>query len=193
MNIIIKAIFMRLKGVDFSIKKLFFLIVYYKLVRFFPSNKFGKRARYICCKHIFRRCGKNVNVERGAIFGSGRDIEIGDNSGLGINCCIPSNTIIGNDVMMGPNCYILPHNHAFDRTDIPMWKQGLTEKKQTVIEDDCWIGRNVTMTPGRTIKKGSIIAACAVLTKDFPEYSIVGGNPAKLIKSRLNEENSHNH
>lgn len=109
-----------------------------------------------------------------------------------MNACIPGNTKIGNDVMMGPNCYILPHNHSFDRTDIPMRKQGFTEKKQTIIEDDVWIGRDVTMTPGRIIKKGSIIAACAVLTKDFPEYSIVGGNPAKFLKSRQNEENSNN-
>ena len=123
-------------------------------------------------------------MERGAHFGSGRDIEIGDNSGIGINACIPSNTIIGQDVMMGPNCYILANNHAFDRTDIPMSQQGFTEREQAIIEDDVWIGRDVTMTPGRKIKRGSIIAACAVLTKDFPEYSIVGGNPAKLIKSR---------
>ena len=68
-----------------------------------------------------------------------------------------------------------------------MCKQGFSEKKQVIIEDDVWIGRNVTMTPGRIIKKGSIVAACAVLTKNFPEYSIVGGNPAKLIKSRNNE------
>ena len=91
--------------------------------------------------------------------------------------------------MMGPNCYILASNHAFSRTDIPMWQQGFTERKQVVIEDDVWIGRDVTMTPGRIVKRGSIIAACTVLTKNFPEYSIVGGNPAKFIKSRLNEEN----
>lgn len=180
---------MKLKGIEFPIKKIICLILYYGIARYWPNNKIflggGKLIRYKLVKCIFKRCGKNVNVERLAIFGSGRDIEIGDNSGLGINCCVPSNTIIGNDVMMGPNCYILPHNHAFDRIDIPMWRQGFTEKKQTVIEDDCWIGRDVTMTPGRTIRKGSIIAACAVLTKDFPEYSIVGGNPAKFIKSRI--------
>lgn len=183
---------MKIKGAEISVKKMFFLVVYYRLARFLPSNKFGKKIRYICCKRIFKFCGKNVNVERGANFGSGREIEIGDNSGIGINACIPSNTKIGNDVMMGPNCYILSHNHSFERNDIPMWKQGFKEKKQTIIGDDIWIGRNVTMTPGRTIRKGSIIAACAVLTKDFPEYSIVGGNPAKLIKTRQNEEDSNN-
>lgn len=185
---------MRLKGIEFKLKTVVCLVLYYAVFRYWPNKKFflggGKFLRYQLVRRIFKKCGKNVNVERGANFGSGRDIEIGDNSGIGVNACIPSNTIIGRDVMMGPNCYILANNHAFDRTDIPMWKQGFTERKSTIIEDDVWIGRNVTMTPGRKIRKGSIVAACTVLTKDFPEYSIVGGNPAKLIKSRLNEENS---
>lgn len=55
------------------------------------------------------------------------------------------------------------------------------QKKLTIIEDDVWIGRNVTMTPERTIKTGSIIGTGCVLTKDFPPYSIVGGNPGRLI------------
>lgn len=54
----------------------------------------------------------------------------------------------------------------------------------TVIEDDCWIGMNTLMTPGRHISKGTIIGMGSILTKDFPPYSVVGGNPAKLIKSR---------
>ena len=175
---------MKLKGVDFPIQKVIYLALYYAIGRYWPNMVGGKRIRYQLVKRIFKKCGKNVNVERYANFGSGRDIEIGDNSGLGINCCIPSNTIIGSDVMMGPNCYILPHNHAFSRIDIPMIQQGYTPKLKTVIQDDVWIGRDVTMLPGRTIKKGSIVAACCVLTKDFPEYSIVGGNPARLIRSR---------
>ena len=60
----------------------------------------------------------------------------------------------------------------------------MTEKKITRIGHDVWIGRDVHMTPSRTISDGSVIAMIAVLTKDFPPYSVVGGNPAKLIKSR---------
>ena len=101
---------------------------------------------------------------------------------------IPSNTVIGKNVMMGPNCYILPHNHIFSRTDIPMIEQGLEAPKATVIEDDVWIGRNVSMTCGRHIRKGSIIAMGCVLCKDFPAYSIVGGVPSKLIRNRKDEE-----
>lgn len=85
---------------------------------------------------------------------------------------------------MGHNCYILSQNHRFDDLSLPMGNQGYILGKQTIIEDDVWIGRDVLMTTGRTVKKGLIIAARCVLTKDFPEYSIVGGNPSKLIRSR---------
>ena len=86
--------------------------------------------------------------------------------------------------MMGPNCFILHRNHCFERTDVPMIEQGFSSSRQTIIDDDVWIGRDVLMTPGRHIKTGSIIAARCVLCKDFPEYSIIGGNPSRLIRNR---------
>ena len=140
--------------------------------------------RYALCKQIFKKCGKHVNIERKAWFASGLDIEIGDYSGIGINAHVPNGTIIGNYVMMGPNCFILDVNHKVSDVDTPMCFQGHVPKKITRIGNDVWIGRDVHMTPGRTIADGSIIAMGAVLTKDFPTYSIVGGNPAKLIKYR---------
>ena len=141
--------------------------------------------RYKRCKHIFLSCGKNVKIEQKAYIASWYNLVIGDNHGLGINCCIPQNTVIGENVMMGPNCYILAQNHDVSRTDIPMIQQGFIAPKQTVIKDDVWIGRDVLMTPGRIIEKGTIIAGGCVLCKDFPAFSIVGGNPSRLIKSRL--------
>ena len=179
---------MKIRNREFSVGKILCLALYYGVARWLPlSSKMGgvgKAVRYTLCKRIFKACGKNVNIERKANFGSGLDIEIGDNSGLGINCMVPSNTKIGKNVMMGPNVYILAQNHRFDRLDIPMCQQGFSPKATTVIEDDVWIGRDVLMTPGRTIKTGSIIAGGCVLCKDFPEYSIVGGDPSRLIKSR---------
>lgn len=183
---------MRLKGRDVSIKKLFYLFIYYSFLYYLPSSVciispvgyLSKKLRYLCCRRIFKYCGKNVNIERKANFGSGLNIEIGDNSGIGINASIPSDTIIGKNVMMGPNCYILAINHLFDKIETPMIKQGFSTPKTTYIGDDVWIGRDVLMTPGRVIKQGSIIAGGCVLCKDFPEYSIVGGNPSVLIKTR---------
>lgn len=103
-------------------KKIIFLALYYSFLYYLPASttpiigKYCRRLRYNCCKHIFRKCGKNVNIERKAWFGSGVNIIIGDNSGLGINSSIPNDTIIGENVMMGPNCYILQADHAFART-----------------------------------------------------------------------------
>lgn len=85
---------------------------------------------------------------------------------------------------MGPNCFILDVNHDISDTTRPMSQQGKTEKKITRISNDVWIGRDVHMTPGRIIADGSVIAMRSVLTKDFPPYSIVGGNPAKIIRYR---------
>lgn len=173
-----------------KMKKYVYLILYYGIAQYLPSSisKFGgsisKRFRYILCRNIFKECGENVNIERLAKFGNGRGVCIGDNSGIGINCTVPNNIIIGRNVMMGPNCYILATNHVFNSVEIPMNKQGIVKGKITIINDDVWIGRNVLMTTGRHIKKGSIIAMGSVLTKDFPEYAIVGGNPAKLIRFR---------
>lgn len=183
---------MRLNGHDVSLKKMFYLFIYYSFLYYLPSSvciispigKLSRKLRYLCCRRIFRYCGENVNIERKANFGSGLNIEIGDNSGIGINASIPSNTVIGRNVMMGPNCYILAMNHIFDKTEIPMITQGFSTKKTTYIGDDVWIGRDVLMTPGRVVKRGSIVAAGCVLCKDFPEYSIVGGNPSVLIKTR---------
>ena len=179
---------MKLRGVNFNWKTIIALSLYYGFAYYLPmSNKFfgiGGKIRRVLCKQIFLKMGHNVNVEKHACFGSGRGIVIGDNSGLGVNCLVPSNTIIGDNVMMGPNCYIFTSNHDFSRTDIPMIRQGFTEKKQTIIGNDVWIGRNVSMTPGRYIADGTIIGACCMLTKDFPEYSVVGGNPSRLIRLR---------
>ena len=181
---------MRIRSIEISVSQLFFLALYYGLLYYLPENTnplFGKLScllRYRCCRHIFKQCGTDVHIERKAHFGSGRNICIGNRSGIGVNARIPSNTVIGENVMMGPNCYILAQNHKFDRTDIPMIQQGFEMPRQTVIGNDVWIGRDVLMTPGRNIADGSIIAGGCVLTKDFAPYSIIGGNPGKLIKSR---------
>lgn len=184
---------MQINGHDLLLKKRFFKFLYYNFAIYLPRGtsrpfgKVGKFFRRVICKQIFEYCGKNVNVERGAYFGSGFHIRIGDNSGIGVNCVIPEGSVIGNDVMMGPNCYFHTHNHEFIRTDIPMRQQGYTENKGAIIDDDVWIGRDVSVMVGRHISKGTIVAANSVVTKDFPPFSVIGGNPAKFIKSRLEQ------
>ena len=172
-------------------KRKFFLVLYYLIARWLPDSYFpiigrlSNAFRVFCVKHIFKKCGKISTINRNIYFGNGLDIEIGDYSGIGANSVIPNNTKIGKYVMMAPDVHIISDNHKFDTIDRPMCFQGSNKHHPpTIIDDDVWIGVRVIMTPGRHIKRGSIIAAGAVLTKDFDEYSVVGGNPAKLIKSR---------
>lgn len=168
-----------------------FLIIYYGLAQHLPSSysiwggKFWNMIRIFCCRRIFKYCGKVSTIDRHAYFGNGRNVEIGDYSGIGANCVVPNNIIIKKYVMMAPWVHILSNNHTFSDTEKPMCFQGYTKKETpTIIDDDCWLGTRVILTHGHHIGRGSILAAGAVVTKDVEPYSIVGGNPAKLIKKR---------
>lgn len=169
--------------------KFLYLSLYYLLVKNLPetNNRYFRIIRlfrYFVASRIITKCEKNVNVEKGANFGTGKDIEIGDNSGLGVNCYIRGPLKIGKDVMMGPEVIILTNSHNFDSLDIPMNLQGNSEPKQVVIGNDVWIGSRVIILPGVKVGNGAILGAGAVVTKDVEPYAIVGGNPAKVIKYR---------
>ena len=164
-------------------------VLYFGFARYLPVsyNPLGlgltKPFRAMLCRFMFQKCGKNVNVERGAWFGY--NIEIGDNSGIGINSELntPGGIFIGNNVMMGPDVMIITQNHKHDDITKPMLEQGF-ERAPVIIEDDVWIGTRVIILPGVKIGRSSIIGAGAVVTKDIPPFSIAGGNPAKVIKKR---------
>ena len=129
--------------------------------------------------------GKDINIQRKATIS--RRVSIGDCSGIGMDCVIQGGVKIGKNVMMGPQVFIYTQNHCHERIDIPMITQGYEEEKPVVIEDDVWIGSRVTILPGVHIGEGSIIGASAVVTKNVPAYAIVGGNPARVLKSRKTE------
>lgn len=172
--------------------KYIYLVIYYSVLRYLPSNSFfikpigrlSGRLRYYTCRHIFKYCGKGVGIERLASFGTGKNLIIGDNSNLGINCKVPSDIKIGNDVMMGPNFTCYTSNHKFDRLDIPMNKQGITPRAKLEIGSDVWIGCDVLLMPGGYIPNGAVVAARSIVTKRFSDNCVIGGVPAKLIKYR---------
>lgn len=85
--------------------------------------------------------------------------------------------------MMGPDVAILTHTHRINRTDIPMGQQG-SLVKEVIIGDDVWIGMRSIIMPGVRVGNGAVIGAGAVVTKDVPDYAIVGGVPAKVLKYR---------
>lgn len=170
-----------------NFKKVIGLILYNLVAKHLPTsysriNFYSMHVRGFCGKLILSKCGNNVNIEKGAVFSS--RVELGDNSGIGIRASIGGKTIIGNNVMMGPDCIIYSRNHAFDKIDLPMCEQGFQEEKPVVIGDDVWIGGRVIILPGVIVGNGAIIGAGAVVTKNVPEYSVIGGNPARVIRYR---------
>lgn len=173
------------------IKKYIGYVLYHVLAKRMPGSyapiKIGQRQlRALCGRLMLNKCGSNVNIEKGATFST--KVELGDNSGIGIDANITGKCIIGKDVMMGPQCIIYTWNHEFSDTTKPMRGQGFQEEKCVRIGNDVWIGGRVTILPGVTIGNHSIIGAGSVVTRDVPEWAIVAGNPARVKKYRLATE-----
>ena len=170
----------------------FYLVLYYGFARHLPKStsvltgKFSKKLRCFLCSRIFAKAGYKLNVEQGAYFGNGMDIEVGNDVGFGRNFkCRNVKLTVGNHLMMGEDILIQGGKHNFERTDIPMALQGSAGKTSLKIENDVWIGARVIILPGcKHIGTGVVIGAGSVVTKDIPDYAIVGGNPAKIIKFR---------
>ncbi|EGW37830.1 acyltransferase [Desulfosporosinus sp. OT] len=129
--------------------------------------------------------GNNTIIKSNVIIqGQGR-LSIGDQSYISENSVIGCNEEIqiGKAVMLATGVSIRDTDHKFDNISIDMVRQGIVTSK-VVIEDNVWIGANVSITKGVRIGTGSIVAANAVVTKDVEQFSVVGGVPAKLIKYR---------
>ena len=172
-------------------KKLVCLIIYKLLLVWLPStnnslviSKIIRWIRSTIAANCFDKYGKNINIEKGADFGNGKGIQIGSNSGIGVNCSVRGPLEMGDNIMMGPNVCILTSRHNTSRTDTPMCLQGHLPKSKVTIGDDVWIGTNVIIMPGVKIGTGVIIGAGAVVTKDIPDYAVIAGVPAKIIKYR---------
>jgi maltose O-acetyltransferase len=140
------------------------------------------------CTRLFRSAGNNINIEKGAFFGTGAKISIGDNSGIGVHCKMLGDVTIGKNVMMGPEVVFITTTHDHSRVDVPMIDQGFSQEKPIVISDDVWIGTRCTVLPGVKIGKGVIVGACSVVTKSVPDYVVVAGNPARVIKQRVSAD-----
>ena len=141
--------------------------------------------------------GNNVTICHGAqirpsgFYGGnlGWGLQMGNFSSIGANSYIgcSGKIIIGNYVMIGPHCTMIAENHNFNRDDIPMIQQGVTNKG-IEIKDNVWIGANVTILDGVTVASGCVLAAGSVVTKSTEPNGVYAGVPAKLIKKRIEEE-----
>jgi len=172
-----------------KIKKILSLLFYYLIFSnlpnyAFPGGKFYNWLRISGLRNIIK-IGKNCRIMKKVYVGNGNKIVIGNFCRINENVRL-DNVKIGNHVMIGRESILLGKMHEFIDITIPMEQNPPNETKPTIIEDDVWIGLRVIVMPGVRIRRGTIVGAAAVITKDTEEYGIYAGLPAKKIKSRRN-------
>lgn len=159
----------------------------------------GKNVKFEDYSEIHGLCSEGLNfgdyvtISRGVMirpssyYGGdlGIGLTMGEHSSIGpygyIGCS--GRITIGKNVMFGPKCSLFAENHVFSDTQSSIKSQGVKQKGITV-EDDCWIGSNVTILDGVTIGKGSVIGAGTLVTRDIPAGSIVVDKREKSIRQR---------
>lgn len=169
-----------------------YLILYYCIARHLPKStypilgKCGVVFRSWLCRKLFNGSCKDLKVENKASFGNGRRISCGEDVMIGMNFRTHNRTItFGNHILMGEDVLLLGSGHKHDSIEIPIGLQGNLPITPLTVLDDVWIGSRAIILPGCTrIGHGAIIGAGAVVTKDVPDWAIVGGNPAIIIKKR---------
>ena len=170
----------------------FWLILYYGFAQHLPKStrpfgRFSKWLRGKCARHLFAECKcDDINVEQGAYVGNGNNFYVLGDAAIGKDfvCHNRIVTIHGN-VMMGEGVMFLGGGHKFDNPEVFIGVEGDLPDSPLEIDIDVWIGARAIILPGcKHIGAHSIIGAGAVVTHDVPDYAIVGGNPAKIIRMR---------
>ncbi|EPR37106.1 Methyltransferase type 11 [Desulfovibrio sp. X2] len=146
-------------------------------------------AQQVFFDHVDGGCikiGSSVGLRFGVqLYPYGGRISIADNVIIGAYSTIygHGDTSIGENTIIASHVVLIPSNHRFNALDVPICHQGISAKGIR-IESNVWIGTHAVILDGVTIGTGAIVAAGAVVNRDVPPYSIVGGVPAKVIRQR---------
>lgn len=157
------------------------------------DDVFTVRGGVIACKPECLHFGKGVSIGANTFlnavtFNNGTKynpiIKIGEGTSIGKNCTLSAiNKVeIGKHVLFAAHVHITDHSHGYEDISRPIAPQTLITKGPVVIEDDCWLGFGCEILSGVHIGKHCVVGARAVVTKDVPPYSIVAGNPARIVK-----------
>ena len=108
-------------------------------------------------------------------------VYIGARSLVGLGNTLIGPLRIGNDVITAQNVVFSGLNHGYENISLPIKDQTCTHA-EIVVEDEVWIGANAVITAGVRIGKHAVVAGGSVVTKNVPPYSVVGGNPARILR-----------
>lgn len=172
-----------MKNLFRKIKLNFAKLMFLTLGKILPTKGL-RRLRTHWARMISKNIDKQANIQRGAfIAGDGSNLIIGYHGAIGKNCKIGSNCTIGAGTIMGPECIILTQNHKWDEDAHRLVGY---ESKPVIIGEKCWIGTRTIILPGAKIGNHCIIGAGSVVpNKEYPDYSLIAGNPAIVKKSLL--------
>jgi acetyltransferase-like isoleucine patch superfamily enzyme len=137
-----------------------------KFGAFGPGSEFRPCAYAICTSNI--SIGKNVVIRPNTML-------FADDTKTGQIC-------IEDDVEIGAGVHFYVNNHAYDRSDIPIKYQGYFKSEPILICRGAWIGACCVILPGVTIGQNAVVGAGSIVTRDVEPFTVVAGNPAKIIK-----------
>ena len=164
-----------------------------KLLKQYNSLEYGqKKEKTDILKQMFGSIGNNTSVGLPSICDYGRNIYIGDNVSINMNCTFVdcNKIIIGNNVLIASNVQLYTSTHPVELSErlVPGWTPESGEyfcrtyALPITIGNGCWIGGGVIILPGVSIGNGSVIGAGSVVTKDIPDNSLAAGNPCRVIR-----------
>ncbi len=155
------------------------------LLREIPG-KCGERLRAKFIAKYFGSCGEDVTIYQGVRFRGVHKLMVGNHVHIGVGNFIQATggVTLGDHVLLGPGVKIWSVNHKANDVDIPIFDQGY-DYREVKIGNGVWLGANVFVMPGVEIPEGCVVSAGSVVgVKKYPPYSILTGNPCRVVGNR---------
>jgi len=150
-----------------------------KIIRKFLNNVLKN-------KNKLREMGEGFQLDLKTSVPAGS--RLGKYAYIGSGFSAPSPITVGDLCMISTNVTIVDNDHGIDRVDLPTRLDFQWSHKVTNFEGDVWVGHGAIIRSGVRLGRGSVIASGAIVTKDVEPYSVVGGNPARILRKRFSEE-----
>lgn len=159
-------------------------------IEILPYGPLPDRLKRLILRCYGARVGRNPTIYAGVWIRPIRGLSLGDNVSIGKDVIITTTgtVTIGHNVLIGHGSKIISANHVIPPGQGQIRFAG-HESKPVIIENDVWIAAQAVILPGVRIGEGAVVAAGAVVTRDVPPFTIVGGVPARILRSRLEEVN----